>query len=91
MDGSAPLVAPIPAYEECAGYAALMGYPVRTVKLTPPPELKMDVAGGGAREGSLAFLPLREAQALRATLMQRRDAVRAGSAPGVCAQARARR
>ena len=25
---TAPLVAPIPAYEECAGYAALMGYPV---------------------------------------------------------------
>jgi histidinol-phosphate aminotransferase len=40
---TAPLIAPIPAYEECAGYAALMGYPVRTVKLTPPPELKMDV------------------------------------------------
>jgi histidinol-phosphate aminotransferase len=39
---NAPLVAPIPAYEECAGYAALMGYPVRTVKLTAPPELKMD-------------------------------------------------
>ena len=39
-----PLVAPIPAYEECAGYAALMGYPVSTVKLTPPPELKMDMA-----------------------------------------------
>ncbi len=43
-------------------------------------ELKMDVAGGGAREGSLAFLPLREAQDLRATLLQRRDAVRAGEA-----------
>lgn len=41
---TAPLIAPMPAYEECAGYAALMGYPVRTVKLTPPPELKMDVA-----------------------------------------------
>jgi histidinol-phosphate aminotransferase len=40
---TAPLVAPIPAYEECAGYAALMGYPVRTVSLTPPPELKMNV------------------------------------------------
>lgn len=38
-----PLVAPIPAYEECAGYAALMGYPVRTVSLTPPPQLKMNV------------------------------------------------
>jgi putative membrane protein len=40
-------------------------------------ELKMDVAGGGAREGSLAFLPVREAQALRETLLARRDAVRA--------------
>ena len=46
-------------------------------------ELKMDVAGGGAREGSLAFLPLKEAQDLRATLLSRRDAVRASrsSAP----------
>lgn len=44
-------------------------------------ELKMDVAGGGAREGSLAFLPLREAQDLRATLLSRRDAVRADRMP----------
>jgi putative membrane protein len=43
-------------------------------------ELKMDVAGGGAREGSLAFLPLREAQDLRSALLARRDAVRAGEA-----------
>jgi putative membrane protein len=41
-------------------------------------ELKMDVAGGGAREGSLAFLPLAEAQRLRETLLARRDAVRLG-------------
>jgi putative membrane protein len=41
-------------------------------------ELKMDVAGGGAREGSLAFLRLREAQELRSALLSRRDAVRAG-------------
>jgi len=40
-------------------------------------ELKMDVAGGGSREGSLAFLPLREAEELRAALLSRRDAVRA--------------
>jgi putative membrane protein len=40
-------------------------------------ELKMDVAGGGAREGSLAFLPLRDAQDLREILLSRRDAVRA--------------
>jgi putative membrane protein len=45
-------------------------------------ELRIDVAGGGAREGSLAFLPLREAQALRETLLRRRDAVRSGSEDG---------
>jgi putative membrane protein len=39
-------------------------------------ELKMDVAGGSAREGSLAFLPLRDAHVLRETLLARRDAVR---------------
>ena len=44
-------------------------------------ELKMDVAGGGAGEGSLAFLPLAEAQDLRATLLARRDAVRASRRP----------
>jgi histidinol-phosphate aminotransferase len=54
---TAPLVAPIPAYEECAGYAALMGYPVRTVKLTPAPELKMDVAAllDSAKGGGMVF------------------------------------
>lgn len=47
-------------------------------------ELKMDVAGGGASEGSLAFLRLKEAQDLRATLLARRDAVRSlGSDPHV--------
>jgi putative membrane protein len=43
-------------------------------------ELKMDVAGGHSREGSLAFLPLREAEELRAALLSRRDAVRASVA-----------
>jgi histidinol-phosphate aminotransferase len=54
---TAPLIAPIPAYEECAGYAALMGYPVRTVKLTPPPELKMDVTAllDMAKGGGMVF------------------------------------
>lgn len=54
---TAPLVAPIPAYEECAGYAALMGYPVRTVKLTPAPELKMDVAAllDASKGGGMVF------------------------------------
>ena len=54
---TAPLVAPIPAYEECAGYAALMGYPVRTVSLTPPPELKMNVSAilQAAKGGGMVF------------------------------------
>ena len=54
---TAPLVAPIPAYEECAGYAALMGYPVRTVSLTPPPQLKMDVGAilSAAKGGGMVF------------------------------------
>jgi histidinol-phosphate aminotransferase len=54
---TAPLVAPIPAYEECAGYAALMGYPVRTVSLTKPPELKMDVGAmlTSAKGGGMVF------------------------------------
>lgn len=49
-------------------------------------ELRMDAAGGGAKEGSLAFLTLTEAHALRDTLLARRDAVRehraGGPAPG---------
>lgn len=44
-------------------------------------ELRMDVAGGGAREGSLAFLPLHEARALRQTLLSRRDVVRGSHPP----------
>jgi histidinol-phosphate aminotransferase len=48
----------MPAYEECAGYAALVGYPVRTVKLTPPPELKMDVDAilSAAKGGGMVFV-----------------------------------
>jgi putative membrane protein len=45
-------------------------------------ELKMDVAGGD-REGSLAFLPLAEAQELRELLLARRDAVRRAASPPV--------
>jgi histidinol-phosphate aminotransferase len=54
---TAALIAPIPAYEECAGYAALMGYPVRTVKLTPPPSLKMDTTAllDSAKGGGMVF------------------------------------
>ena len=43
-------------------------------------ELRMDTAGGD-REGSLAFMPLAEAQRLRQLLLARRDAVRGAGAP----------
>ncbi|RYU14503.1 PH domain-containing protein [Nocardioides iriomotensis] len=43
-------------------------------------ELKMDVAGGD-KEGSLAFLPLAEAQRVRQVLLDRRDAVRRSVQP----------
>jgi putative membrane protein len=39
-------------------------------------ELKFDVASGSDREGSLAFLPHREALELRAALLERRDGMR---------------
>jgi len=42
-------------------------------------ELRMDVAGGGAREGSLAFLTLNDARELKDLLLARRDAVRAAA------------
>ncbi len=45
-------------------------------------EIRMDVAGGGAREGSLAFLPLADARELKDVLLARRDAVRARAAGG---------
>jgi putative membrane protein len=41
-------------------------------------ELRMDVAGGSAREGSLAFLTLADARELKDLLLARRDAVRSG-------------
>ena len=50
-------------------------------------ELRMDVAGGGSREGSLAFLSLKDAQDLRATLLAKRDAVRSGRTAAVDEQA----
>ena len=42
-------------------------------------ELRMDVAGGGAREGSLAFLTLNDARELKDVLLARRDAARAAA------------
>jgi putative membrane protein len=44
-------------------------------------ELKMDVAGGGESEGSLAYLPVGEAQELKEMLLARRDATRHAITP----------
>lgn len=44
-------------------------------------ELRMDVAGGSAREGSLAYLPLADARRLRDLLLTRRAQLRAGPTP----------
>lgn len=55
-------------------------------------ELRMDVAGGSNREGSLAYLPLAEANRLRDVLLTRRDQLGAPGAPGrvpVAGEARA--
>jgi len=44
-------------------------------------ELRMDVAGGGRAEGSLAFMPLAEAQDLKELLLARREASQRTNAP----------
>lgn len=44
-------------------------------------ELRMDVAGGSSREGSLAYLSLAEAHRLKDLLLARRDELGAGGAP----------
>lgn len=45
-------------------------------------ELRMDVAGGSSREGSLAYLPLVEARRLKDLLLTRRDQISSGVAEG---------
>lgn len=53
---TAALVAPIPAYEECAGYAALMNYPVKTVKLREPSlTMDLDALLGAAKGAGMVF------------------------------------
>ncbi|MFP5380387.1 MAG: pyridoxal phosphate-dependent aminotransferase, partial [Vicinamibacteria bacterium] len=53
---TAPLVACIPAYEECADYARLMGYPIRTVALTPGSlTMDLDALLGVSKGGGLVF------------------------------------
>ena len=46
-------------------------------------ELRMDVAGGNSREGSLAYLTLSEARRLRDLLLNRRDELGAKEAPAL--------
>lgn len=50
-------------------------------------ELRMDVAGGSSREGSLAYLPLAEARRLKDLLLARRDEL--GTSGRVAAQRQA--
>lgn len=45
-------------------------------------ELRMDVAGGSSREGSLAYLPLEEARRLKDLLLTRRDQISGAAVEG---------
>jgi histidinol-phosphate aminotransferase len=51
-----PLVACIPAYEECADYARLMGHPISTVALRPGSlTMDLDALLGASKGGGLVF------------------------------------
>lgn len=50
-----PLVGTIPTYEECAGYAALMQHPVRSVPLTADFKTDLDRMAGAAKGAGLLF------------------------------------
>ncbi|MDO8679754.1 MAG: histidinol-phosphate transaminase [Acidobacteriota bacterium] len=52
---TAGLVAAIPAYEECAGYAQLMGYPVTGVKLNSELKMDLDALLGASKGAGMAF------------------------------------
>jgi len=52
---TAGLVAPIPAYEECADYARLMGHPLTGVKLTPDLRMDLDALQSAAKGAGLVF------------------------------------
>jgi len=51
----AGLVAAIPAYEECAGYAQLMGYPVTGVKLNSDLKMDLDALLGASKGAGMVF------------------------------------
>ncbi len=52
---TAGLVAAIPAYEECAGYAQLMGYPVTGVKLNAELKMDLDALLGASKGQGMVF------------------------------------
>lgn len=52
---TAGLVAPAPAYEECADYARLMGHPITAVKLTEKLYMDLDAMQAAARGAGLVF------------------------------------
>jgi len=49
------LVATIPAYEECAGYADMMGHPVRAVPLGPDLKMDLDKLADASRGAGMVF------------------------------------
>jgi histidinol-phosphate aminotransferase len=50
-----PLVGTIPTYEECAGYAELIGNPVRGVKLNSEFKIDLDAMLAASKGGGLVF------------------------------------
>jgi histidinol-phosphate aminotransferase len=50
-----PLVGTIPTYEECAGYAEMMGHPVRPVALDAEFKLDLDKLADAAKGAGLVF------------------------------------
>jgi len=51
-----PLVGTIPTYEECAGYAEMMGHPVRPIALDPDFTIDLDKFADAAKGAGLVFL-----------------------------------
>ncbi len=50
-----PLVGTIPTYEECAGYAKLLGHPVRAIPLDTHFQIDLDRLAAGATGAGLVF------------------------------------
>jgi len=51
-----PLVGTIPTYEECAGYAEMIGHPVRSIALDPDFKIDLDKFADAAKGAGLVFL-----------------------------------